>query len=478
MPRSAEALKRRAEKRNISEKEMRKIDAQPTKKAKPDEQFPASRKPKVDSRPTQKWTCKVCTNVNLAHMCPKKCNNCQRPRVEVDEEFEFGSDSKNPPDTKPEASTHWKCLKCSNKNMTKYFPITCNRCQRDRSTETEEGPGATSAPESAAKAVQKTQKLSANCLSKGIDAVATSKDSLGVHQSGKKRSRSIVETESADSRGDTRAKSVSAIDVQASASSKYWNCTACKNRNIATVHTLICNRCCRHRKEVEAKKDASSEGDARFSPIAMMEPTSAVAVSNNDKGVSKSTEHWFCSACKNRNICAVHTLTCNRCQRHRSDVEDSALLSLKTTTATTTTTTATTTVTATVTPTAKKIHATPPVWTCVKCKNRNLISLSLTACNRCQRSREEVDSAVDNIKDKIDTAIEKNKASNNWDASVADKALIERNMKLREDYLNPDICKTLSEEDKQRAEVLIERSKRKLEKKEKRNAWKKKIKKR
>jgi hypothetical protein len=67
---------------------------------------------------------------------------------------------------------------------------------------------------------------------------------------------------------------------------------------------------------------------------------------------------------------------------------------------------------------------------------------------------------------------------NSWDTSVADKDLIANNMKLREDYLDPEVRKTMSEDDKARAVVLIERSKRKAEKKEKRNAWKKKIKKR
>ena len=157
MPRSAEALKRRAEKRNISENEMRKIDAQPLKKNKSDATDGASQSPRnsakkppkgtPNSQSLKKWICKVCTNINLAHMCPKKCNNCARPRVEVDDEYEWqdhatataSSTCKTPLKASlKDDSSHWKCSKCNNKNVTKYFPKTCNRCQRDRDTEAEE----------------------------------------------------------------------------------------------------------------------------------------------------------------------------------------------------------------------------------------------------------------------------------------------------------------------------------------------------
>jgi hypothetical protein len=451
MPRSADALKRRAEKRNISEKEMRKIDAQPMKKVK-SESKPIVRKPKTDSRSMKKWTCKVCTNVNLAHMYPKKCNNCQRPRVEVDEEYVYGDNiiPSQVIDKKPDS--HWQCMKCNNKNTTKFFPITCNRCQRDRSSEPEV-PSTVAKEESKASDTTTAALLSPTSTSTPTPKKSKSKETLVIEQvSGKKRDRSV----------DTVPVDPKESDVVPT-SSKFWSCSVCNNRNICAIHTLTCNRCCRHRKEVEVKSAApvSAPVSALVSaPVSAPAQTPAIP-----------STHWSCTACNNRNIRAVHALTCNRCQRHRSEVElKSDMIVVKSSVDV-----PPVCVPPVATVTAPK-KAAPAVWTCVKCKNKNLLSLNLSACNRCQRARVAVDASAENNTDKKASAEEKK--SNSWDTTVVDRALIDKNMKLREAFLNPETCEALSEEDRRRAEVLVERSKRKQEKKEKRNAWKKKIKKR
>jgi hypothetical protein len=486
MPRSAEALKRRAEKRNISENEMRKIDAQPLKKNKSDATDGASQSPRnsakkppkgtPNSQSLKKWICKVCTNINLAHMCPKKCNNCARPRVEVDDEYEWqdhatataSSTCKTPLKASlKDDSSHWKCSKCNNKNVTKYFPKTCNRCQRDRDTEAEE--------ESAKNTTTPAKPVPVpECTHVSTKQPKVEKDS-------DKHTKAVVKVEKKPE------SATGELQQQDTLSSKYWICLVCKNRNVCALHTLTCNRCQRHRKEVETKTTTtvakSSEGpsslkaaEAPFAVPAAVKPT--------------DNTHWFCKVCNNRNICAVHKLNCNRCQRHRSEVEKKDTLALSADSQCTTSnnvavTKTTSDITANKSTPAKP---SPEVWTCVKCKNKNLLSLSLSACNRCQRPRAVVDSTTPSVMkrkrgntddDDLSNDDEEDGSNrNSWDTSVADKDLIANNMKLREDYLDPEVRKTMSEDDKARAVVLIERSKRKAEKKEKRNAWKKKIKKR
>ena len=493
MPRSAEALKRRAEKRNISEKEMRKLDAQPpVKKMKATGggggSSPAGAAPA--GKQLKKWTCKVCTNKNLAHMCPKKCNNCQRPRVEVDDEY-FSSDPDLIPDNlidkKSDHSSHWRCVKCNNKNMTKYFPTTCNRCQRARSSEPEEHVTATSQDkedkdqlDSAPDPFTRTTSTStSNSTSNSSDVIPVQEPKLKrdhttiANVSGSKRVRSA----GADTDTNTKVKLVAT-------SSEFWTCLVCKNRNICAVHKLTCNRCQRHRSSVEDRTTAPvvSGVVAPVSSPAAVAAAVAVAVAVTGQTPStalSSNTHWSCLVCKNRNISAVHKLTCNRCQRHRSEVEDKSRPAL-TVPASDSPPVATSAVTHTSKNSMPAVSSPPlkPMWTCVKCKNKNLISLTLSACNRCQRPRADVDTARTTGKKNSQPPSVDDKEQNSWVTAVADKDLIKRNMQLREDYMNPETCKTLSEEDKQRAEVLIQRSQRKVEKKEKRNAWKKKLMKR
>ena len=424
--RSAAALKRRAEKRNISEFEMRKIDSQSSgNKRTRSSHSPGEKPSKRTLLSTEKWTCRVCTNVNLARMCPRKCNNCQRLRVEVDTATGSTRGMSDPAFT----SSHWICRKCNNKNLTEKFPITCNRCQRKRDGEANNN-------------VADLTKFD-DVDNKKPTATKSFEDTSQVRR---KRQKS---TSGKDEQEVTCLDSVASSEKS---SSQVWICRVCKNENLSDVHEFTCNRCQRHRKLVEDK-----------------------IVSAVKKDVENA--YWSCKVCKNRNISAVHIFTCNRCQRNRKLVDENALpgtnyvceisnsvksvskpakiksVGLQSQQITQKSSNRTSVISS-----DKVSHE---VWVCTKCKNKNLKSLSLSACNRCQRPRKDVDAS------NCDTDSPERKKTNCWNNAAADKELIERNMKLRSDYLNPEINKVMSAEDKDRALILIERSKRKQEKKEK-----------
>ena len=131
----------------------------------------------------------------------------------------------------------------------------------------------------------------------------------------------------------------------------------------------------------------------------------------------------------------------------------------------------------------------PSKWVCSKCNNKNLVSLALNQCNRCQRPRAEVDESYASAtsKRKVDESNTASTASKKkqeevekkrnipaakdrakklgWDIIPATQEEIRRNQALREAFCDEELRKNLSESELARAEVLIARSKRKKIKK-------------
>jgi hypothetical protein len=137
-------------------------------------------------------------------------------------------------------------------------------------------------------------------------------------------------------------------------------------------------------------------------------------------------------------------------------------------------------------------------WVCTACNNNNLSRISTTQCNRCQRLRSEVpapprvpnensiiDESVNKLKPKEisekppvkEQPIKKKKKDPKpeklppvWDCPPATQALIDENMKLRKLYEDEETRTQLSPEDLERARILVQRSERKKQKKEKRSS--------
>lgn len=126
-------------------------------------------------------------------------------------------------------------------------------------------------------------------------------------------------------------------------------------------------------------------------------------------------------------------------------------------------------------------------WMCLKCKNRNLTALSPKCCNRCQRDRSEVETAVSVAEEvvqcdqkridppvlpKTEKAVKKNpktlekKEGRAWAVGAPSSEDLQRNRELREAYLDAEKRKDLSVEDLARAELLLARSARKKERKQ------------
>ena len=88
MTRSADALRRRAEKRNLTVDEMKVVEMSRSSKRSKVSDGPD--KTKSDDR----WKCGKCNNRNF--MTSELCNRCQRPRNEVDEGVTTVSQSSTP----------------------------------------------------------------------------------------------------------------------------------------------------------------------------------------------------------------------------------------------------------------------------------------------------------------------------------------------------------------------------------------------
>lgn len=151
-------------------------------------------------------------------------------------------------------------------------------------------------------------------------------------------------------------------------------------------------------------------------------------------------------------------------------------------------------------PSVPKESQKPPTerWICSACNNSNLIRFSQTVCNRCQRLRSEVEKKVEESpQNQVETPmvpvtvenekvnqvsedketpkkLKKNKHSKPredkpapvWTCGVASQEKIDENMRLRNLYNNLETRSQLTEEELERAKILVERSERKKQKKE------------
>ncbi len=128
MTRSAEALKRRAEKRNLSLKDMKDIEANKLKKMKRERERDTDKEEKEKKENKTKQTTnpspKKKQRVEKTHSPPPTISTTQIPVKSI--QLTPVTESKS-------SGERWICSACNNSNLTRYSQTVCNRCQRLRS---------------------------------------------------------------------------------------------------------------------------------------------------------------------------------------------------------------------------------------------------------------------------------------------------------------------------------------------------------